>query len=127
MSTPTANPRLVRRLALLWAAIAIALMGVIVWGAMQTDDPLSSYVHTDKARHILAFGAIGLCAAFMPSTRLKLMALGGVLCFALVSWFCGIVRWRTRSRPALGFEARPRAWDSSASCLPALNSCLGSR
>lgn len=84
MSSPIANPRLARRLVLLWAAIAIVLMGVVVWAAVQVDDPLSNYVHTDKARHILAFGAIGLCAAFMPSARLKVVALGAVLTFALL-------------------------------------------
>lgn len=84
MPSPTDNPSAPYRLAILWVAIAIAMMGVVVWAAIQTEDPLSSYVHTDKARHVLAFGAIGLCAAFMPSARLKVIALGAVLSFALL-------------------------------------------
>jgi len=84
MSLPAADPRLTRRLALTWAGVAIVMMGVVVWAAMQTDDPLSNYVHTDKARHILAFGAIGLCAAFMPSMRLRVAALAAVLTFGML-------------------------------------------
>ncbi len=57
---------------------------VVVWGAMQTEDPLSRYIHTDKVRHILAFGAIGLCAGLMPSARSRLIGLGAVITFAML-------------------------------------------
>ena len=62
-----------RKLALTCAAIAFVMAGAILWGAMQVDDPLSRYIHTDKTRLILAFGAIGLCAGFMPSSRWRLI------------------------------------------------------
>ena len=60
------------------------MAAVVIWGAIQPQDPLSNYVHTDKARHILAFGAIGLCAGLMPSALTRIMALGGVLVFGLL-------------------------------------------
>ena len=71
-----------RKLALTCAAIAFVMAGAILWGAMQVDDPLSRYIHTDKTRLILAFGAIGLCAGFMPSSRWRLIGLGAVIAFA---------------------------------------------
>ncbi len=51
---------------------------------MQTQDPLQDYIHTDKVRHILAFGAIGLCAGLMPSALTRSLALGGLLTFAML-------------------------------------------
>jgi VanZ family protein len=72
------------RLVLAWALVALVLMGVIVWAAMQVNDPLSAYVHTDKMRHILAFGALGLCAAFMPTTVWRMRGVATVLTFAMV-------------------------------------------
>jgi VanZ family protein len=72
-----------RMLAFVWTAISAVLAGVVIWGAVQSEDPLSPYIHTDTMRHILAFGAIGTCAAFMPSARLRIIALAAVLTFAL--------------------------------------------
>lgn len=82
--TSRTRPALRRNLILLWAGLAIAMAAVIVWAAMQVDDPLSRYVQTDKMRHILAFGAVGLCAGLMPSPRVRLIALGAVITFAMV-------------------------------------------
>jgi VanZ family protein len=70
--------------ALLWAAVAVVMAVVVTWAAMQVGDPLSNYIHTDKVRHILAFGAIGVCAAFMPSARLRIIALAAVLTFGML-------------------------------------------
>ena len=72
------------RLVLVWALAAFVLMGVVIWGAIQASDPLSAYVHTDKMRHILAFGALGLCAAFMPTTTWRMRGIAMVLAFALI-------------------------------------------
>lgn len=83
MITPAAKTN-DKPLILLWAGLAVVMAGVVIWGAVQTVDPLSNYVHTDKARHILAFGAIGLCAGLMPSALTRIMALGGVLAFGLL-------------------------------------------
>ena len=74
----------VERLALTWALVALVLMGVVVWAAMQVNDPLSAYVHTDKMRHILAFGALGLCAAFMPTATWRMRGIATVLTFAMI-------------------------------------------
>jgi VanZ family protein len=57
---------------------------MVIWGAIQQEDPLANYIPTDTMRHILAFGAIGTCAAFMPSPRLRIAALFGVLGFAVL-------------------------------------------
>jgi VanZ family protein len=84
MNDPSPKSNGYRVLTLIWAAVALVLGGVVAWAAMQTDDPLSNYIHTDKARHILAFGAIGVCAAFMPSARLRIVALAGTLTFAMM-------------------------------------------
>jgi VanZ family protein len=72
------------RIALAWAAIALVMMLVIVWAAMQVNDPLSAFVHTDKMRHILAFGALGLCAAFMPTTKWRIVGLATVITFGML-------------------------------------------
>ena len=47
-----------RNLILLWASIAIVMALAVMWGATRTHDPLSDFIHTDKMRHIMAFGAI---------------------------------------------------------------------
>ena len=83
MIAPTSKTNL-KSLILLWAGLAVVMAAVVIWGAIQPQDPLSNYVHTDKARHILAFGAIGLCAGLMPSAPTRIMALGGVLVFGLL-------------------------------------------
>jgi VanZ family protein len=83
MNDLSPKPPSERMLAFVWAAISTVLAGVVVWGAVQSEDPLSHYIHTDTMRHILAFGAIGTCAAFMPSARLRIIALAAVLAFAL--------------------------------------------
>jgi VanZ family protein len=80
----TSPPARYRNLILLWAGIAIVMAGVVVWAATQVNDPLSRYVHTDKMRHILAFGAIGLCAGLLPTKPSRLVGLGAVLTFAMV-------------------------------------------
>ncbi len=71
------------RIALLWAAVVVVLCAVMVWAAVQADDPLAELIHTDKMRHVMAFGAVGLCAALMPGARLRLVALGGVIGFGI--------------------------------------------
>jgi VanZ family protein len=76
--------QLTERLVLAWAIIALVLMAVIVWAAMQVNDPLSAYVQTDKMRHILAFGALGLCAAFMPTTGWRLRGIAAVVTFGMI-------------------------------------------
>jgi len=77
------KPSTYRNLILLWAGIAIIMAGTVVWAATQVDDPLSRYIHTDKMRHILAFGAIGLCAGLLPTKLARLVGLGAVLTFAM--------------------------------------------
>ena len=72
-----------RNLIRLWAGIAIIMAATVVWAATQVDDPLSRYIHTDKMRHILAFGAIGLCAGLWPTKLARLIGLGAVLTFAM--------------------------------------------
>jgi VanZ family protein len=72
------------RIALAWALVALVMMLVIVWAAMQVNDPLSAFVHTDKMRHILAFGALGLCAAFMPTTKWRIVGLATVITFGML-------------------------------------------
>lgn len=79
--TPARTPY--RNLILLWAGIALIMAATVIWAATQVDDPLSRYVHTDKMRHILAFGAIGLCAGLMPTRLSRLIGLGVVLTFAM--------------------------------------------
>lgn len=70
------------RIALL-AILALAMGAVMLWAAMQADDPLSPYIHTDKMRHVVAFAAVGLCAGLMPTPRWRLIGLAAVLCFAV--------------------------------------------
>jgi len=77
------SPKSRDRLTLIWGAAALILATVVVWAAMQDNDPLSAYVPVDKVRHVLAFGALGLCAAFMPTTIWRLRAIGLVLAFAV--------------------------------------------
>lgn len=72
-----------RNLILLWAGVAIIMGATVIWAATQVDDPLSRYIHTDKMRHILAFGAIGLCAGLLPTKLARLIGLGAVLTFAM--------------------------------------------
>src|ERR1700755_2368470 len=76
-------PLTTERIAVAWAAMALVMMLVIVWAAMQVNDPLSAFVRTDKMRHILAFGALGLCGAFMPTTKWRIAGLATVLTFAM--------------------------------------------
>jgi len=78
------EPSTYRNLILLWAGIAIIMAGTVVWAAARVDDPLSRYIHTDKMRHILAFGAIGLCAGLLPTKLARLVGLrASVLTFAM--------------------------------------------
>lgn len=79
--TPARAPY--RNLILLWAGVAIVMAATVIWAATQVDDPLSRYVQTDKMRHILAFGAIGLCCGLMPTRLSRLIGLGAVLTFAM--------------------------------------------
>jgi VanZ family protein len=80
-----ASPRKsLRRQAIVWGVVALTLAAIVVWAAVQDSDPLSAYVPVDKVRHILAFGALGLCAAFMPSPIWRIRALGLVAAFALL-------------------------------------------
>jgi hypothetical protein len=44
----------------IWASVALVLALVVIWGAVQAEDPLQHIIHTDTQRHILAFGTIGL-------------------------------------------------------------------
>lgn len=81
MTSP--KPSTYRNLILMWAGIALIMAGTVVWAATQVDDPLSRYIHTDKMRHILAFGAIGLCAGLLPTRITRLIGLGAVLTFAM--------------------------------------------
>lgn len=79
----TAKSSTARNLILLWAGVAIVMGATVIWAATQVDDPLSRYIHTDKMRHILAFGAIGLCAGLLPTKPARLIGLGAVLTFAM--------------------------------------------
>lgn len=71
-----------------WAlrsAVAAVLAGLMLWGGLQDDDPLSVIIGTDKMRHVVAFGAAGLFAAlFFSRTRGRLLMVGVVLAFAAV-------------------------------------------
>jgi VanZ family protein len=71
-------------LVIIWAVTAAAMAVVVVWAAMQVNDPLSTWINTDKMRHILGFSAIGLVAALMPSPSWRLRMLGVVLTFAML-------------------------------------------
>lgn len=73
-----------RMLVRLWASVAVVLALVVIWGAVQPEDPLQHIIHTDTQRHILAFGTIGLCAGLMPTARARVLALAGVLAFGLL-------------------------------------------
>jgi VanZ family protein len=75
---PNASPRI-----LMLAIAALAMAGIMIWGAMQPDDPLSPWIHTDKMRHVVAFACLGLCAGLMPTPRWRLIGLAVVLAFAL--------------------------------------------
>ncbi len=82
MSSPT--PRYsTKTLVRVWASVAVVMAVAVIWGATQADDPLSRYISTDTQRHILAFGALGLCGALMPTAKARLIALGSVLVFGV--------------------------------------------
>ena len=71
-------------LAIVWAAIAFVLLAVVVWASRQVNDPLSVFIRTDKVQHIIAFGVLGLAAAFLPSVLWRLRALAATLTLAIV-------------------------------------------
>src|SRR5258708_4534202 len=63
------------RIRVLWmCAFGAVLVGIILWGGLQPEDPLSPYIRTDKMRHVVGFGTLGLLAAMAPSARSRLIA-----------------------------------------------------
>ena len=71
-------------LVLFWAAATLAMAVVVMWGATQPEDPLTPYIPFDKARHILGFGAVGICGGLMPTARSRLVTLAAVLALGAV-------------------------------------------
>jgi VanZ family protein len=60
---------------LLWAGAVVAVLGLILWGGVQADDPLKPYIHTDKMRHVIGFACLGLLAPFRSSPQGRIFAL----------------------------------------------------
>jgi len=61
------------RARVLWlCAFGAVLAGIILWGGLQPEDPLETLIHTDKMRHVIGFGTLGLLAAMAPSPRSRL-------------------------------------------------------
>lgn len=72
------------RIRLLWiASFATLLAAIILWGGLQHEDPLQTVIYTDKMRHIVGFGALGLLAAMAPSPRSRLAGAIAACMFAL--------------------------------------------
>ncbi len=71
-------------LAIVWAVVAFGLLAVVVWASRQVNDPLSVFIRTDKVQHIIAFGVLGLAAAFLRSAAWRLRALAATLTLAIV-------------------------------------------
>lgn len=82
MSSPSSQLS-TKTLVRIWASVAVVMAVAVIWGATQAEDPLSQYISTDTQRHILAFGALGLCGALMPTVKARLIALGAVLGFGV--------------------------------------------
>lgn len=82
----TAEPR-PKTGALVWLlriVVAVGLAALMLWGGLQDSDPMASLIATDKMRHVIAFGAVGIFAGlFFTRTpgRLAMLALG--LAFAV--------------------------------------------
>ena len=92
--------RLLRKspLVVVWASVALVLLGVVVWASRQVNDPLSVYIRTDKMQHIIAFGVLGLLAATMRSAGWRIRALAATLTVAIVvEWIQIPIRDRTAS------------------------------
>ncbi len=71
-------------LVVVWAIVALVLLGVVVWASRQVNDPLSVYIRTDKMQHIIAFGVLGFLAATMRSAGWRMRALAGTVTLAIV-------------------------------------------
>lgn len=78
--------RLLRKspLVIVWVIVTLVLLAVVWWATRQVNDPLSVYIRTDKMQHIIAFGALGLGTAFMPSAAWRLRALAAIVTLAIV-------------------------------------------
>lgn len=64
---------------------AIALAALLLWGGLQDEDPLAEYINTDKMRHVISFGAVGVFVAlFSPRITSRLIMLGLALAFAVL-------------------------------------------
>ena len=85
-------------LVIVWAIVALVLLGVVVWASRQVNDPLSVYVRTDKMQHIIAFGVLGFLSATMRSAGWRMRALAATLTLAIVvEWIQIPIRDRTAS------------------------------
>ena len=85
-------------LVIVWAMVALVLLGVVVWASRQVNDPLSVYIRTDKMQHIIAFGVLGALAATMRSAGWRMRALAATLTLAIVvEWIQIPIRDRTAS------------------------------
>ncbi len=71
-------------LVVVWAIVALVLLGVVVWASRQVNDPLSVYIRTDKMQHIIAFGVLGFLAATMRSPGWRMRALAGTVTLAII-------------------------------------------
>jgi len=72
------------RIRVLWiCAFGAVLAGIILWGGLQPEDPLETLIHTDKMRHVIGFGTLGLLAAMAPSPRSRLAGAAAACTFAL--------------------------------------------
>lgn len=66
-------------------AITAGLAALLLWGGLQEEDPLAGYIHTDKMRHVISFGAVGVFVGlFSPRITSRLIMLGLSLAFAVV-------------------------------------------
>ncbi len=65
-------------------AVGVLLITIIIWGALQSHDPLKAFIKVDKFRHIAGFGTLGLCAAFAPGLRTRIGFVTTAIVFAML-------------------------------------------
>jgi hypothetical protein len=86
MHLPSSRPSRLKldRIRVLWiCAFGAVVAGIILWGGMQPQDPLGTLIYTDKMRHVIGFGGLGLLAAMAPSPRSRLAGAMAACIFAL--------------------------------------------
>jgi VanZ family protein len=94
----------------LWLVGVFVLLGVLLWGGLRTSDPLAPYIADDGMRHIVGFAALGVIAAAVRQSILRLAALASIFFFALA--------FEIMQGP---WSPREASWsDLAASCIGAL-------